>query len=90
MKVRLPTVLEIEIPNGHPHPRAEAGRRLDSFRESVLPAQNYGITIHQPSGLAPALAAAEAALDGDSNDAEHDALLRLLEVLESEWQAQDD
>jgi hypothetical protein len=88
--VKLPAILEIGVPDDSAHPEAEARLLLDAFRAAVLPAENYGIVIHQPHGLVKALESTKAALNGDSNDAEHDALLLLADALALEWAPRDD
>ena len=42
MKIKLKLIAEIEVENV-----MEARRNLDAFRESVLPSENYGISLYE-------------------------------------------
>lgn len=46
MIVRKLMVLETRLPDGHPHPEAKLNVRLDCFRETVQPSENYGLVFY--------------------------------------------
>ena len=43
----IPTVTEIEVDSEEDAAIAQAYARLDSFRESILPSENYGVTLYR-------------------------------------------
>jgi hypothetical protein len=47
--VKFLIVAEIEVDSHEGGAVAEAQARLDSFRESVLPSENYGLTLYRAS-----------------------------------------
>jgi len=47
-KVKVVLIAEIEMNNPSPS-QNEVQAKLDAFREAVLPAENYGITLYRPT-----------------------------------------
>lgn len=80
MKTDLPLLAEIEHdpPGPNQSARLLAEAKLDAFREAVLPAENYGITLHQPRGLRDLMAAAEAYKARPLPE-------RILEIVQQDW-----